>query len=300
MCNEIRDYISEYIDGVASDEIKVKVESHLSNCKECKQLYEELLYMTSITKAIPQAEMPEGLEAKITAKLSKIKADQAQVPVVFINPRSKLYKRLASFAAIFVVGIFTITMYNNIDITDSDIYNASSKNSSQDSQKKFEQRNIEEFAAVADPKGAESSPANSMETPAQPTSEAKLADEDTGYVTGDASAVANIEEGYFMMSNNQNTGSAGLRVASRQSCRGIQKEAEGTFYKKGGSGDVEQVLMYMRCLEKELEGKEFQIKSSKKIGDEVWRFEVIVDSEPINYLGQGGEIWIETIEESSL
>ena len=189
-------------------------------------------------------------------------------------------------------------MYNNIGITDSDIYKGSS-NSPQDLQKNLEQQDIEQFVADTDNNSVVPSSAKPAEASVKMTLEAEHADENIGNVTEEIASDAS-EKGYLPMPDNRVMELVGFGAASRQSCRGIHKETEDTFYNKIGSDDVEQVLMYMRCLEKELEGKEFQIKSSKKIGDVVWRFEVIIDSEPVNYLGQGGEIWIETIEESSL
>lgn len=301
MCKEIREYISEYIDGIASDDVKAKVASHLSDCQECKQLYEELLSLTLMMNAIPQAEVPDGLEAKVAARISKIETGRGQEPTV-LNPRKKRYKRWASLAAIFVVGIFTITMYNNNNMmTDSDAYKHSQYRK-QDVQEISLQKDSADLTDAATENQDNGSSANRS----VPTSLQSSAADATASGNGESETNGTAkepEEQAFAISERRGpepepkAGGAGAATFS-QPCRGMQKETEKQVY--AGANDAEQVLLHMRCLEEALAGSEFQIKSSSKIGSDIWRFEVIIDSETVYYLGQGGKIWKEKTEELSL
>lgn len=292
MCEEIRDALSEYIDGDVSDEMKVKIESHLAICGACRQLYDDLLSVTTALRSLPEVEVPAGLEQRITERIFSAEQRETIRPVT-VPTKKNFYKRLSSIAAIFVVGIFALTMYNNIDKPDSDIYKTTAQTPS-------ESRQIQQSVSADIVRNDTQEPqANKERAPVNTNANVKAeSTPDTGGVSfgSDAVFANDLASGSAYLA----TGDAGNReekAMAQAPCRGTHKAL--TPYRD--KGDSEQaLLMNMRCLEKELAGRDYQIKSSKEVGQDIWKFEVIIDSQTVNYLSQDGKIWIETTEESSL
>ncbi len=292
MCEEIREALSEYIDGEASSEMRAKIESHLETCEICRQVYDELLSVTAALRSLPEVEVPAGFEQRIIERIFSAEQRETIRPVA-ASTNKRFFKRLSSIAAIFVVGIFALTMYNNIDKPDSDIYKTTPQTPS-------ESHRMQQPVSSDIVRNAANEPHANKKSEGVNTS--AVAEAESTPNVGEVSLSSNAVSVNNLPSTatylvTEDADRAKKESATRTSCRGMQKSLTLSREK----ADSEQaLLMNMRCLEKELEGQDYLIKSSKSVGEDIWKFEVIIDSQTVNYLSQDGKIWIETTEESSL
>lgn len=301
MCPEIRENLSAYIDGELSDEMKEQTERHLAACDACRQLYDELLAVTTAVQSLPQVEVPEDLEKRIAAQI--FSADRSQTIHTGTVPKQKsFYKRLSSIAAIFVVGIFALTMYNNIDKPAGDAYRTITKKTPVESQQMQQSEPADGaddivYGSQVSQERANVSNDTDAKVKAEPPANTGAASRGNDTVSAYA-----LDSGFtYLQDSDTAAGEENTDRISGKPCRGKHKDAQKSSATAQGEGDSEQaLLMNMRCLEKELTGSDYQIKSSKEIAQGLWKFEVIIDSRTVNYLSQDGKIWIETTEESSL
>ena len=76
-CEIIKDLIPLYIDGCCSKESERAVEEHLSNCSECKKLFEEMKEPTDIIAA--------SVSPKALSKINDLKASVLQSVLLFAS-----------------------------------------------------------------------------------------------------------------------------------------------------------------------------------------------------------------------
>lgn len=108
-CNEVRELISPYIDNMLEPSQMMEVEKHLLTCDACKNEYNYFTLISSSLKNLPEVELPEEFDAILRDELIKTKETKR------IVAKKKRWIRYSSVAAIFLVGIFSIAMYNEMD-----------------------------------------------------------------------------------------------------------------------------------------------------------------------------------------
>lgn len=104
-CSEARELLSLYMDNMLDDEERMEVEKHLLTCDECKKELDSLVFVAKILKDLPEVELPELFDDRLREKL--LLANKLT--------KKKKWSRYSSFAAIFLVGIFSVAMYNNMN-----------------------------------------------------------------------------------------------------------------------------------------------------------------------------------------
>lgn len=102
-CNLFNELIWEYMDGVIGGEDKIQFELHKNSCEKCK---EKLIYTKNMLDSLNNIEEiipPKGFNKEIINKIKKEKMKMT-------------FKKIASYAAIFVLGIFITTMITKLPL----------------------------------------------------------------------------------------------------------------------------------------------------------------------------------------
>lgn len=299
-CDHIREWISFYIDDVLDDELNDQVINHIAACPDCKAFYDDLLSITSRMKNIEEVKVPEGLDERIIQTVFAERQTVEITPAARSKSWKKRYKRLSAMAAIFVVGIFAATMYNNSDkIIDSARYkeDKNAQNISQSLEDTGMQSDLAKEKAQAATEN--SATEEKAQAPVQSApQQSPIAVEDTTQPEQPLKQSADYVSEPF---------SADVRMAEGGNDTGDKPPRRGNFKHSARIPsslselcDAEEIRIYMYCLENELKGTEFDVISCENLDEGKWRFTIDTGSETINYLGQDGKVWIETTEESSL
>ena len=115
-CVEVRELLPLYIDHMLEDNQMIEIEDHLSACDACTQAYEELLQMLSLLSTIDDVPLPEEFDLRLHEALKKEVEEKKNAVVVPIkNAQWKKWRKISSIAAVFVVGLFTVFLYNNVN-----------------------------------------------------------------------------------------------------------------------------------------------------------------------------------------
>ena len=313
-CNEIRELLSIYIDDMLEDELKSEVEKHIAFCPECKKEYEELKKLSQILSDLPEVPLPENFDQRIhDALVASKEADNAVViPMKKQSKMKKAVKYMSTAAAIFVVGIFSIAMYNNSDQLIPQDYACS-----------YFPGNVamDDAACYTATAPAETD----MDLYADSNQDAG------GAVNQEASDIvysANDTERITENRNDANVPEADMTMGADAKkdtdAAESEKKIEGLLPSRGeinmppldrflldyrvthgAIGDARDTVAlryYMGSLERELGDKEFTILSCQKGEDSIWTFEVEIVStddnnnevkEIVIYKAQDGTLWIE-------
>lgn len=114
-CKQVRELLSDYIDNSISEEDARVIEAHLAQCEDCMQEYRELAHIVRLLSELPKQEIPKTFDASLHETLIAVNRQNPSINVAKPVSRRSRLKRFTSVAAIFIVGLFAITMYNNSD-----------------------------------------------------------------------------------------------------------------------------------------------------------------------------------------
>jgi hypothetical protein len=106
----VRDKLSEYIDGMLSQEEASAVKEHLDRCPDCLEEYEETVKIIGHMNQMESLETPEFFVEKVHERIEKSKSLKRLVKRLFYPLRIKIPLELAGVAAaallvIYIVGI---------------------------------------------------------------------------------------------------------------------------------------------------------------------------------------------------
>lgn len=98
-CEQVKEYLNEYVDGFLPDEIKEQVEAHLTQCAACKKAAEALLKLHGEIRAL-KLEHTDDFVFDI---------ERAKAPVVLPMRRKGWLRAISATAACFVllIGVYT-------------------------------------------------------------------------------------------------------------------------------------------------------------------------------------------------
>lgn len=106
-CDNIKENLSAYIDEMLDAEQSHTINEHLQSCEDCKKEFDSLSEIVSLLLETQIASVPDAFDVKFQKALRIEK-----------NKRAFQFKRkvamISSVCAVFVIGIFAITMYNHI------------------------------------------------------------------------------------------------------------------------------------------------------------------------------------------
>lgn len=128
VCNDIKEKISLYIEGESEEDDRLKIESHITECKICKQYYNEMKKILYELNNINEIDIPENLHNNIMNEVRKINIEQ----------KKNKSKRMISAAACFI-GMCVVTF------TLLDIQNKKALKLAEEAQNPALTRNIEDM-----------------------------------------------------------------------------------------------------------------------------------------------------------
>ncbi|MGI6731326.1 MAG: anti-sigma factor family protein [Anaerovoracaceae bacterium] len=114
-CNEIRELLSPYIDDLLEEVEVNELCNHLDSCPSCKKVYHELKEMTLLLNQSEPLELPDGFEERIKASIQGAKKEEFNKANKGLGRNNrKIWRMASSIAAIFVVGILSYGVYNEV------------------------------------------------------------------------------------------------------------------------------------------------------------------------------------------
>ena len=81
-CEEIKELLSEYVDGELSAADAASVEQHLAGCDACRAELEALRQTAALVRSLPRADAPEGLTRSVTESVGKQVAGRKRAAVL--------------------------------------------------------------------------------------------------------------------------------------------------------------------------------------------------------------------------
>lgn len=117
-CDEVRALLSEYEDGLLDNETKMNIQKHLQVCPDCEKEEKEFRKILKELNNIEDVNIPEIFEKRLHRALCEegmqIRNANSKVATYDIKKKkSKNYRRIASLAAVFCIGLFSVILYNN-------------------------------------------------------------------------------------------------------------------------------------------------------------------------------------------
>jgi hypothetical protein len=108
--HHVKEKLSEYIDGMLSQEEASAVKEHMDRCPECMEEYEEMVKIIGHMNQMENLETPEFFVEKVHDRIEKPKSLQRFIKRLFFPLRIKIPLELAGVAAaallvIYIVGI---------------------------------------------------------------------------------------------------------------------------------------------------------------------------------------------------
>ena len=128
-CTNVREKLSMYIDDILDSEEVTALEEHLAGCGECMKEYDELSQVTLLLRAVPSVSLPASFDEKLSASLAALPVTfdaKLRASIMEEGPfaqsdrasrraaKKKRLQKISSVAAVFVIGIFSVVMYNHI------------------------------------------------------------------------------------------------------------------------------------------------------------------------------------------
>jgi hypothetical protein len=102
-CAEIRNRLSEYLDGETAPDMSKMIEGHLAECPECRRRFSELQDLSYAMGTLPTAELPPEFNGELKTKITTIKREHP--------PTRRLFQRtwvrvtaLAAACLVLVIG----------------------------------------------------------------------------------------------------------------------------------------------------------------------------------------------------
>lgn len=113
-CLEVQELLSAFIDNELDEDTMKKIQKHIDICPACKKDVDELKSIIDGLTSIDDVPVPEVFNERLKEALAvegqKIRNSQ----IIPITKKNKInWKRVSSIAAVFIVGLFSVILYNN-------------------------------------------------------------------------------------------------------------------------------------------------------------------------------------------
>lgn len=113
-CLEVQDLLSAFIDNELDEEKMKEIQDHIEKCPVCKQDVTELKRMLSELSGLKDVPVPEIFHERLHEALVQEGISIRNSRNISIKHKKKImWKRLYSLAAVFLVGLFSVILYNN-------------------------------------------------------------------------------------------------------------------------------------------------------------------------------------------
>jgi len=107
VCNEVRERLSEYLDGVLPMETKTRVDQHLSVCAGCRKEFESLKAVVRELNALHQVEAPEDFLQQLHGRMTARPWYQRVLRFLFLPMRFKIPIQIAGAVTVALL-VFSI------------------------------------------------------------------------------------------------------------------------------------------------------------------------------------------------
>jgi anti-sigma factor RsiW len=110
VCSEVRERLSEYLDGVLPIEIKTRVDDHLCACTGCRKELESLKTVVKELSTLHQVDPPDDFLEQIHGRMTARPWHQRVLRFLFLPPRFKIPIQVAGAltVALLVFSILTL------------------------------------------------------------------------------------------------------------------------------------------------------------------------------------------------
>ncbi len=113
-CPEAEDLLSAFIDHELDEEKMEEMREHIEKCPHCKQTAEELQHMMADLSSLKDVPVPERFNQRLHEALAAEGRQIRASKMPLADGRKKIHwKRIYSLAAVFLVGLFSVILYNN-------------------------------------------------------------------------------------------------------------------------------------------------------------------------------------------
>lgn len=113
-CDEIRELLSLYIDGMLDEEHIKEMEAHLVNCAACKKEYDEMLEFVRLLNQIEMVPVPEAFELRMKKALKEERENTSAMTAGKGITKKGRWKILTSIAAVFAVGVISLSVFHDV------------------------------------------------------------------------------------------------------------------------------------------------------------------------------------------
>lgn len=109
-CEDARERMSYYLDGILADEEILEFEAHLSICADCRKEVDQLSQLVGILNEIPEVPVPDRFELNFKRALhNEIAAQKTEKNTV----KRWHWKSMSAVAAVMVIGVLSYGMLQN-------------------------------------------------------------------------------------------------------------------------------------------------------------------------------------------
>ncbi|HHW67205.1 MAG: hypothetical protein PWP07_2172 [Epulopiscium sp.] len=115
-CEQFREAMSPYIDGLLEDDKKVLFEDHLKSCPDCNEEFEQFKVIMNEIHHLPQMELPDYYHQELLLKLYQKSEEKKQHRKGF----SQNWKVFSTLAAGFIVLMFVLGNLVNMGMDSKD------------------------------------------------------------------------------------------------------------------------------------------------------------------------------------
>ena len=279
-CTDVREMLSAYIDGELADDQMYAIAEHLSGCGECSVEYGKILKVAGLLRSLPDVSIPAAFETRLKGALHEEKTIKASAS------KKRKWRTLSGIAAVFIIGIFSLTLYNHMDGLAP--FNEGAGFSSGGGGAGADQESTLTFGDGADTgSGEEIAEADSNMTAMAPESV-------PGTVVQDEAAASLYEEEEYKPIFDFNS------YGTSRHLKNATTEAAAKVEMLQSTRDKIAVDYYSGLLEKELVDFHYIITDCFMDEDGVWHFNIdlytadeynIEYIEKHTYFGQDGELW---------
>jgi len=105
-CQQVRGYLSSYMDGVATPREASFVETHLHNCPDCTRELAELRKITALLSQAEELEVPEGFIDELQMRLLRDKVEPLPVKELVFKTRKPGWIAALIAGAALMAGIY--------------------------------------------------------------------------------------------------------------------------------------------------------------------------------------------------
>jgi len=303
-CNDIKENLSFYIDEALGASKMAEISEHLSSCNGCRAEFEALQKCVTQLKNVETVLLPESFDNRL--KVALLGTFGSSCSRCHQRKKNRL-KMISGLAAVFMIGIFSFAMYNQIYndmdsivpdymMLDMPEEGRAFTHSEQQSNKDEIIQNQTNQEGQAD--GAKISTSKSRALEPQ-------SDDDVGTALPESFSIFPETTSDMIASGsgaqNQGQSSRNLCSGSTENENILENLTNNNFF---NSRDLISATYYVKVLEKELKELDFHIRDCWKEPDGSWCFRVEINTvgeygepiiEELIYQGLDGKLWIKEL-----